>query len=66
MGDLEQYLDEFMLKKTVDALVTSSVVFYVKCLLSKADIHNSNKNAYFSNIKTALNRMDADIEIIKG
>jgi len=66
MGDLEQYLDEFMLKKTVDALVTSSVVFYVKCLLSKADIHSNNKNPYFSNIKTALKRMDSDIEIIKG
>jgi hypothetical protein len=66
MGDLEQYLDEFMLKKTVDALITSSVVFYIKCLLIKSDAHVNNKSAYFSNIKTALTRMDGDIEVIKG
>ena len=37
MGDLETFLDEFMLKKAVNALVTSSVVFYIKYLLERAE-----------------------------
>lgn len=65
MADLETFLDEFMLKKTVDALVAASVVFYIKCLLLKAEKHNSNKKAYFANPSVALERMDKDIKVLK-
>jgi hypothetical protein len=65
MADLETFLDEFMLKKTVDALVGASVVFYVKCLLMKAEQHNFNKIAYFSDTMVALKRMDKDIEVLQ-
>eukprot|EP00957_Ditylum_brightwellii_P080622 6131771-Ditylum_brightwellii.AAC.1 len=55
-----------MLKKTVDALVGASVLFYVKCLLMKAEQHTSNKVAYFSNTLVALERMDKDFKILRG
>lgn len=65
MADLETFLDEFMLKKTVDALVAASVVFYVKCLLLKAESHNSNKTALFQDPLVALERIDKDIKVMK-
>ncbi len=65
MGDLETFLDEFMLKKTVDALVASTVVFSAKCLLLKAENHNNNKVPYFNDSSKALARMDGDIKIMR-
>lgn len=66
MEDLETFLDEFMLKKTVDALVAATVVFYVKSLLFKAENHTSNKKPYFSNPTLALERMEKDVKVFKG
>mmetsp|Transcript_28130 Transcript_28130/g.43095 ORF Transcript_28130/g.43095 Transcript_28130/m.43095 type:complete len:1438 (+) Transcript_28130:36-4349(+) len=65
MGSLETYLDEFMLKKTVDALVAATVVFYVKCLLLKSETHNNNKVPYFADTAKALERMDRDVKIMR-
>jgi len=65
MADLETFLDEFMLKKTVDALVAASVVFYVKCLLQKAEQHNSNKIPFFNKNEVALERIDKDVKVMK-
>ena len=65
MADLETFLDEFMLKKTVDALVAASVVFYVKCLLLKAENHNNNKVAFFGDPLVALDRMDKDVKVLR-
>jgi len=65
MGDLETFLDEFMLKKTVDALVASTVVFYVKCLLLKSEKHNNNKLPYFGDTVLAMERMDRDINVMR-
>lgn len=65
MADLETFLDEFMLKKTVDALIASSVVFYIHCLLLKAENYTNNKKAYFADTSIALVRMDKDIKILR-
>jgi hypothetical protein len=65
MEDLEAYLDEFMVQKVVEALVSASVVFYVKTLLSKASEHKSNKDSYFTDNKKALDRMSGDITTVK-
>lgn len=65
MGDLDTFLDEFMLKKTVDALVASTVVFYIKCLLLKSEKHNNNKLPYFNDTALALERMDGDIKVMR-
>ncbi len=65
MVDLETFLDEFMLKKTVDALVAATVVFYVKCLLLKSEKHNNNKVPYFGDVAKALERMDRDVKTMK-
>jgi len=66
MGDFERFLDDFMLKKTVDALVTSSVLFYVRTLLLKSEKHNSNRVSYFQDNEVALQRIDGDIHIIRN
>jgi hypothetical protein len=65
MRDLENFLDEFMLKKTVDALVASTVVFYIKCLLLTSEKHSSNKSEYFNDNAIAIERMDRDIKILR-
>ena len=65
MGDLYDFLDEFMLKKTVDALVAGSVIFYSTCLLLCAEKHNNNKVGYFHDNQVALERMDRDVKEIK-
>jgi hypothetical protein len=65
MRDLENFLDEFMLKKTVDALVASTVVFYIKCLLLTSERHASNKVQYFNDNAVAIERMDRDIKILR-
>jgi len=65
MADLETFLDEFMLKKTVNALVAASAVFYVKCLLLKAENHTSNKVAFFSENHVALERIDKDVKVMR-
>jgi hypothetical protein len=65
MRDVEQYMDSFMVRKTVDALVTSSVIFYIGCLIKKAESHNSNKTPMFTDIDLALNRMLGDFKIMR-
>ena len=65
MADLELFLDEFMLKKTVDALVAGSVIFYLKCLLLRAERHGNNKVGYFIDNQVAFERMDRDVKVIK-
>lgn len=65
MGDLDQYLDELMVRKTVDALVSATVIFYIKCLLLKAENHASVKVACFSDIEKALERVNGDIKVMR-
>jgi len=65
MEDLEHFLDDFMVQKVTEALVSASVVFYIKCLLQKASIHTSKKDSFFSNNRKALDRMSGDISTIK-
>jgi hypothetical protein len=65
MGDLEEFVDELMVGKTLDALVTATVIFYLKCLLRKSAAHKGNKPLW-SNNERALDRMKGDIETMKG
>jgi hypothetical protein len=65
MGDLEQFLDSFLLIKTVEALVAAAVVFYVRCLLVKAEEHNNVKVGFFADNYTALERMTGDIKVMR-
>lgn len=65
MDDMTDYLDEFMLKKAVDALVKATVVFYVRSILLKAEKHSSNKHSWFQNNEVAMQRMDGDIRELR-
>lgn len=64
MTDLEAFLDEVMVQKTVEAQISSSVNFYIKCLLAKSSRH-TGRNSMFSDNEKALSRMRGDISIIR-
>jgi len=66
MEDLEVFLDELMVGKTLDALVTSTVIFYFKYLLKTATSHKSNKEPLWSDIPRALERIRGDIDTMRG
>lgn len=65
MEDLETFLDEVMVQKAVEAQISSSINFYIKCLLKKATQHNSNKKSWFGDNQTALNRMRGDSAVMR-
>jgi hypothetical protein len=66
IGDLKRFLDEVMVTKAIEALVTSTVLFYIKCLLRKAGKHKLKKRPIWSNPGRALGRMMGDIRVMKG
>ena len=65
LGDLEHFLDELMVGKALEALVTATVLFYVKTLLKKATKHTSKSKTFWSNNKRALERMRGDITVMR-
>lgn len=65
MEDLETFLDELMVLKAVEAQVSSSVNFYIRCLLKKASQHSNNKKSFFGDNQLALNRMRGDAAVMR-
>lgn len=65
MGDLEIFLDDLMVGKTLEALVTATVNFYFKTLLLKSHAHNSNKKSYWTDNQRAMDRIRGDITTMK-
>lgn len=63
--DLEQYMDNFMVVKSVMSLMSATTIFYAKCLLQRAEMHRSNKKPYFGDVRTALDRMTGDIRVMR-
>ena len=66
MGDLEVFIDELMIGKTLDALVTATIIFYFKYLLKKCQNHNSKTEPLWSNTKKALDRIRGDIDTMRA
>jgi hypothetical protein len=64
MSDLEEFLDELMVGKTLDALVTATVIFYIKCLLLKSSKHTQKKSLWSDNAR-ALERIRGDIDTMR-
>lgn len=63
--DLEHYMDDFMVVKSMLSLMSATVIFYVKCLLQRAEKHRNNKRPYFGDVKKALDRMTGDIKVMR-
>ncbi len=63
--DLEHYMDDFMVVKSMMSLMSATVIFYAKCLLQRAEKHRNNKRPYFGDVKTALDRMTGDIRVLR-
>lgn len=64
MVDLEMWLDEVMVQKTVEAQITSSIIFYLKMLVSKSATHKA-RTSFFSDNERALQRMRGDMQTIR-
>lgn len=65
MEDLEAFLDEVMVQKTVEAQISSSVNFYIRMILRAASEHNSGRASAFADNEKALNRMRGDVHVIR-
>jgi hypothetical protein len=65
MSDLEEFLDELMVGKTLESLITSSVIFYLKTLLAKSSSHTSKTKSVWSDNNRALERIRGDINVIR-
>ena len=65
MGDLETFLDEVMVGKAIDGLVSATIIFYIKCLLRKSANHKDGKRAVWSNDAKALQRITGDVKVMK-
>jgi hypothetical protein len=58
-------MDDFMVVKSMMSLMSATVIFYAKHLLQRAKMHRGNTQPYFSDVKTALRRMTADIIVLR-
>jgi Exocyst complex component Sec6 len=65
MEDLETFLDEVMVQKAVEAQISSSINFYIRCLLKKASSHNNNKKSCFADNEVAIARMRGDLTVMR-
>lgn len=69
LGDIEVFLlNDFIAKKSADALVSATCVFYVRCLLLKARQHNDwlhKKIPAFIDPQRAVMRIKGDIRLMK-
>ena len=65
LEDFEKWLDPFLFGKSVEALVMASSVFYIKCLITKAEFHGSKKKPYFQNPQSAIECIRADIVVLR-
>eukprot|EP00581_Thalassiosira_minuscula_P007298 CAMPEP_0183702610 /NCGR_PEP_ID=MMETSP0737-20130205/656_1 /TAXON_ID=385413 /ORGANISM="Thalassiosira miniscula, Strain CCMP1093" /LENGTH=1434 /DNA_ID=CAMNT_0025929245 /DNA_START=697 /DNA_END=5001 /DNA_ORIENTATION=- len=63
--DLEHFMDDFMVVKSVMSLMSAAVIFYAKCLLQRAEQHRNNKRPFFGDVKKALDRMTGDIKVMR-
>lgn len=64
MADIEEWMDELMVRKLVDGLVKASINFYAKHLLLKAE-KKGNKDSVFTDNKRAISRIQSDIGVIR-
>eukprot|EP00580_Thalassiosira_gravida_P007380 CAMPEP_0201629006 /NCGR_PEP_ID=MMETSP0493-20130528/3807_1 /ASSEMBLY_ACC=CAM_ASM_000838 /TAXON_ID=420259 /ORGANISM="Thalassiosira gravida, Strain GMp14c1" /LENGTH=793 /DNA_ID=CAMNT_0048099911 /DNA_START=520 /DNA_END=2902 /DNA_ORIENTATION=+ len=63
--DLEHYMDDFMVVKSMMSLMSATIIFYAKCLLQRAEKHRNNKRPFFGDVKKALDRMTGDIKVMR-
>jgi hypothetical protein len=63
--DLEHYMDDFMVVKSMMSLMSATVIFYAKSLLQRAEKHRNNKRPFFGDVKTTLDRMTGDIRVLR-
>ena len=63
--DLVQYMDDFMVVKSMMSLMSATVIFYAKHLFQRAKMHRGKMQPYFGDVKTALRRTTDDIIVLR-
>lgn len=63
MSDVEEWMEEVMVRKLVDGLVKAAINFYIKQLLLKA---GKKKGGSFSDPQRALDRINGDVKSIRS
>jgi hypothetical protein len=64
MLDLQMYIDDDMVQKVLEALVSKTIIFYVGQLLDRAEEHNSGLDSVFADNQRALQHINGDIGLI--
>ena len=65
MTDIEEWMEDVMVRKLVDGLVRASINFYIKHLLLKAD-KSGKKSLCFQDTQKALSRINGDVGEIRN
>jgi Exocyst complex component Sec6 len=65
MTDIEEWMEEVMVRKLVDGLVRASINFYLKHLILKAE-KTGKKESSFLDKDTAMTRINGDISHIRN
>lgn len=65
MADVLEYLDDIMIQKALEALVTKCVLYYIEELLLRASTHKSGRDSFFVDNRRALERMEGDVRVFK-
>jgi Exocyst complex component Sec6 len=65
MEDLETFLDEVMVQRAVEAQISSSINFYIRCMLRKSSMHKDSKKSCFADNTIAVTRMRGDTTVMR-
>jgi Exocyst complex component Sec6 len=65
MEDLETFLDEVMVQRAVEAQISSSINFYIRCMLRKSSLHKDGKKSCFADNAIAVTRMRGDTTVMR-
>lgn len=65
MSDIDEWMEEVMVRKLVDGLVRASINYYIKKLLLKTD-KPGKKDSCFVDTETAMKRISGDISEIRN
>jgi Exocyst complex component Sec6 len=65
MADIDEWMEEVMVRKLVDGLVRASINFYIKHLLLKAE-KTGKKESCFVSTEKAMSRISGDISEIRN
>lgn len=65
LGDLNGFLDDIMVQKVLEALISRTISYYVGQLLDRSGKHKKGNQSFFADNTRALDRMNGDLRLCK-